>query len=139
MRTAIYMSAHQWEGADSMDLPEQSAVTKQYMRDHADLKKISTTVNRNTVRDTETPLEEVLAAAENRELDCILIPTLSVFFDCAGEANIYINYVMVPAGIRLIAVKEQYDSHDPDAGSILNKEVYRRERRKADGKSQQKE
>lgn len=122
----------------SLPLPEQTKICREYMKNHPELRKIGTYTDRNTTKNTTRELELLLVEAENRRVECIVTPTIKVFFDYCTESEYYINTIMKPAGIRLIGIKDDFDSSDENWSERL-KAIKWQGRIRRYGKSKQKE
>ena len=111
-RTYIYMSASCWKELVGEPLPmsEQTEICRAFMKQHPELKKIRTFHDRAMEKEPSRELYALLEELEHRKADCIVVASIRHFFTHSGEARYYLTRVMIPAGIRLIAIYENFDS-----------------------------
>lgn len=111
-RTYIYMSAACWKDREGepLTMSEQTAICREFMRNHPELKKLKTFHDRAVEKDPSRELYQLLEELELRQADCIVVASIHHFFCHSDEARYYLTRVMIPAGIRLIAILENFDS-----------------------------
>lgn len=135
-KTAIYMGACSWGSnkISSLSLPEQTQICREYMKNHPELKKVGTYTDRNTLRDSTKELDRLLVELENRRVDCIVVASIYHFFESSSIIAFYVKQVVVPAGLRLIAIREEIDTENEDWHHKFD--VCIRKRGQGNGKSQ---
>ncbi len=123
MKTFIYMSASTWKGyeGNALSLPEQTELCRSYMREHKELKKVATYCDRNQLRDRSRELSALLEELEHRMVDCVVTASLSHFFPDSKEAYFYVRNIMIPAGLHLIAIREQLDTRETTWEKVFKK------------------
>lgn len=121
--TYIYMSTACWKdwGGEPLTMSEQTAICREYMRHHPELKKLKTFHDRAMEKEPSRELYHLLEEIENREAGCIVVASIRHFFCHGDEARYYLTRVMIPADIRLIAIKENFDSAEQTDKKALNK------------------
>lgn len=130
MKTFIYMSASTWEGFEenALSLPEQSECCRAYMREHREFKKGATYCDRNQLRDRNRELGLMLEELEHRKVECIVVASIHHFFQDKKEASFYIQKVMIPAGLHLVAIRENLDTRETTWEKDFKKASRRKER-----------
>ena len=113
-RTFIYMSTSCWKDREleALSMSEQTAICRSFMKQHSELKKIKTFHDRAAEKEPSKELYHLLEEIEHRQADCVVVASVRHFFAYSGEARYYLTRVMIPAGIRLIAISEKYDSRE---------------------------
>ncbi len=111
-KAAVYQSVNTWsDGGAELSLTEQTKISRDYMRLHPDLHKVKTYSERNYGQKKGILLDELLTEIEKRHVDCIVLPSIMVFTDSSHEALFLMKNVLVPAGVRVIAVREEIDTN----------------------------
>lgn len=120
-RTYIYMSVACWKDCEGEPLPmsEQTAICREYMRNHPELKKLKTFHDRAIGKEPSRELYRLLEESEHRTADCIVVASIRHFFCHSGEARYDLTRVMIPARLRLIAVRENFDSEKCEDSRML--------------------
>ncbi|MDD3417538.1 MAG: recombinase family protein [Lachnospiraceae bacterium] len=127
MKTAIYIGASIWQDkqVEKMELSEQSSTCRAYMKKNSELCKTGTFTDRNQDRMTRREFDKMLVELQNRRFQCIVVATVVTFFDSSKEALYYIKHIMIPAGMRFIAVKEaintEEDGWQKEFGKVIRK------------------
>lgn len=113
-RTYIYISAACWKDCERepLTMSEQTAICREFMRDHPKLKKVKTFHDRAVEKEPSRELYQLLEELELRKADCIVVASIRHFFCNSGEARYYLTRVMIPAGLRLITILENFDSSE---------------------------
>jgi len=110
--TYIYMSTACWKNRNvkPLSMSEQTAICRTFMKQHPELKKLKTFHDRSMEKSPSKELYQLLDELEHRKADCIVIASIIHFFCNSEEARYYLTNVMNPAGLRLIAISENFDS-----------------------------
>ena len=122
-RTYIYMSTACWKDRERepLTMSEQTAICREFMRNHPELKKLKTFHDRAMEKEPSRELYQLLEEVEHRKADCIVVASIRHFFCHSGEARYYLTRIMLPAGLRLIAIRENFDSAEQTDRKVWNR------------------
>lgn len=127
--TAVYYSSRIW-GEDVNETPaeilsRQSECCKAFMKEHPELKKVETYVDRNCVRDADREWLRFLDDVEVRKVDALVINSFHNVSDSYSLVGYFFGYFLYPAGVRIIVIEDDFDSARDDLSQYLQKQVTR--------------
>lgn len=120
-RCAVYLSAFDWLSGwrAPADMSRQSLACREWLATHSDLRRVKTVRNRSAFRNVRAPFEELMAAVENRIVECVVVPDIAVFATCFSEARFNVEEVLIPMGFRFIDCARKFDSLHGDVLTYL--------------------
>ncbi|MCC8096451.1 MAG: recombinase family protein [Tannerellaceae bacterium] len=123
-RTAVYISATSW--AENVTdaaavLSKQSELCRAYLREHKELKKVETYADRNSVRDSRREWLRLLDDVECRKVDTVLIASIRYASESFSTVSVDVGRFFYPAGIRFIAIEDEFDSMKDDMQEYLER------------------